>query len=124
MVRTEPRIDAPTTGLVICQDSIVSTKRIVHNEGNTFVELTEGGWIVTEKGSDVQACIPVDSPIEPCMKVMTWIESQQCSYYKVTHRSGCVVRAEPSATAHSTGRVACIKRYEQYKHISQPFSNI
>ena len=124
MVRTAPKLDASTTGLVVCQDSIVPTKHIVHDDGNTFVELIEGGWLVAAKGSNLQACVPVDGPVEACMKLMTWIENPQCSYYKVTHRSGCVVRTEPSVTAQSTGRVACIKRYkDQHPLLINPITN-
>ena len=77
VVRTEPTLFAQSTGLVVSKDSIIPTRNIVSGEGNIFVELIEGGWVVVQKGP-LQACIKINGP---SMKTGEWL-------YEVVHPSG------------------------------------
>ena len=77
VVRTEPTLFAQSTGLVVSKDSIIPTRNIVSGEGNIFVELIEGGWVVVQKGQ-LQACIKINGP---SMKTGEWL-------YEVVHPSG------------------------------------
>lgn len=77
VVRTEPNLTSHSTGLVVSKDSIIPTRNIISGDGNIFVELVEGGWIVVQKGQ-LQACIKINGP---SMKTGEWL-------YEVVHPSG------------------------------------
>ena len=77
VVRIEPTLSAQSTGLVVSKDSIIPTRNIVSGDGNVFVELVEGGWVVVQKGT-LQACIKINGP---SMKTGEWL-------YEVVHPSG------------------------------------
>jgi hypothetical protein len=78
VVRAEPNLTAESTGRVIACDSIITSKREPFRDGdNLFIEVSEGGWVVAQKGN-LQACVRINGPIVTSGE---WL-------YEVVHPSG------------------------------------
>jgi hypothetical protein len=88
VVRMEPSITAQATGLVVSRDSILPTKNIqTSSDGNVFIELVEGGWVIVQKGSH-QVCIKINGPM---VKTGEW-------FYEVIHPSGARFASSSNVT--------------------------
>jgi hypothetical protein len=78
VVRSDSNLTAESTGRVIACDSIITSKREPLRDGdNVFIEISEGGWVVAQKGN-LQACVRINGPIVTSGE---WL-------YEVVHPSG------------------------------------
>jgi hypothetical protein len=78
-VLTLPDLTSIPTGRVVNCESIVTTKKDLFKDedGDTFIEISEGGWIVVKKGT-MNTCVRINGPD---IKNGEWI-------YEVVHPSG------------------------------------
>jgi hypothetical protein len=78
-VLTSPDLTSIPTGRIINCESIVMTNKNLYTDknGDTFIEISEGGWVVVKKGT-MNACIKTNGPD---IKNGEWL-------YEVVHPSG------------------------------------
>jgi hypothetical protein len=100
VVRAEPTLTARATGRIVCPDSVIPTKTVVTADGNTFIEINDGEWVVAQKGSEMQVCVRQDDgSAKADVKYMSNKEASMLSVLGRLLVGKCMTAQEPHVPA-------------------------